>query len=45
MYKKMKNLKFFEEGGEVNYNEGDVYDLTEDQIKQILESGGQLEFI
>jgi murein DD-endopeptidase MepM/ murein hydrolase activator NlpD len=45
MYKKMKDLKYFEEGGEVNYNEGEEYDLTEDQIRQILEQGGEIEFI
>jgi hypothetical protein len=45
MYKKMKDLKLFEVGGEVFYNEGEEYDLTEDEIRQILENGGDLEFI
>jgi len=46
LYKKMKDLKkYFELGGEVSYNEGEEYDLTEDQIRQILENGGDIEYI
>lgn len=45
MYKKMKDLKYFEMGGQVSYNEGEEYDLTEDEIRQILENGGDLEYI
>lgn len=39
----------FEEGGEVGelttYDEGGEYELTEDEIRQILENGGDVEFI
>lgn len=45
MYKKMKKMKYFERGGEVPYTEGEEYDLTEDEIRQILENGGDIEFI
>jgi len=46
LYKKMKDLKkYFELGGEVSYNEGEEYDLTEDEIRQILENGGDIEYI
>jgi hypothetical protein len=45
MYRKLKGMKYFEKGGEVNYNEGEEYDMTEDEIRQFLENGGELEFI
>jgi hypothetical protein len=45
MYKKLKGMKYFEMGGQVSYNEGEEYDMTEDEIKQFLENGGELEFI
>ena len=39
----------FKEGGEVNtmntYNEGEEYELTEDEIRDILNNGGDVQFI
>jgi len=39
----------FEEGGETNapnnYNEGEEYELTEDEIREILNNGGNVKFI
>ena len=44
-YNKIKDMKLFADGGSVNYNVGDVYELSEDEIKSILAAGGELEFI
>jgi hypothetical protein len=44
-YNKISNMKIFADGGSVSYKEGDVYELTEDQIKNILSSGGDVEFL
>jgi murein DD-endopeptidase MepM/ murein hydrolase activator NlpD len=39
----------FEEGGEINtpntYNEGEEYELSEDEIREILNNGGNVKFI
>ena len=42
-YNKIKGMNLYEQGG--SYNENDVYELTEDEIKQILAAGGNVEFI
>lgn len=44
-YNKIKNMKLYAEGGSVAYNQGDVYELTEDEIKSILAAGGEVEFL
>ena len=44
-YDKISNMKIFADGGSVSYKEGDVYELTEDEIKNILSSGGDVEFL
>lgn len=44
-YNKLKNMKLYAEGGSVAYNQGDVYELTEDEIKSILAAGGEVEFL
>jgi hypothetical protein len=44
-YDKISNMKIFADGGSVSYREGDVYELTEDEIKNILSSGGDVEFL
>jgi hypothetical protein len=44
-YDKISNMKIFANGGSVSYREGDVYELTEDEIKNILSSGGDVEFL
>jgi murein DD-endopeptidase MepM/ murein hydrolase activator NlpD len=45
-YGKIKNMRLFEEGGEIDsYNEGGEYELTENEIRNILANGGDVEFI
>lgn len=44
-YQKLSGMKLFADGGSVSYTEGDVYELTEDEIKSILSSGGDVEFL
>lgn len=44
-YNKIKDMKLFADGGSLSYTEGDVYDLTEDEIRSILSLGGNVEFI
>jgi hypothetical protein len=44
-YDKISNMKIFADGGSVSYKQGDVYELTEDEIKNILSSGGDVEFL
>jgi murein DD-endopeptidase MepM/ murein hydrolase activator NlpD len=45
-YNKIKNMRLYKEGGQIDsYNEGDEYELTEDEIKEILANGGDVEFI
>jgi hypothetical protein len=39
----LKNLPKFEEGGE--YYEGDEYELSEDEINNILKNGGEIEYL
>ena len=36
---------FVKKGGELNFKEGGVYDLTQEQIGKILAAGGQIKFI
>jgi len=36
---------FVKKGGELNFKQGGVYDLTQEQIGQILAAGGQIKFI
>jgi hypothetical protein len=50
MYKKLKSLNMFQDGGEnqdddIQYEQGGVYELNEDQIRKILAMGGNVEFI
>lgn len=44
-YQKLSNMKLFADGGNVSYREGDIYELTEDEIESILSSGGDVEFL
>jgi hypothetical protein len=44
-YQKLSGMKIFADGGSVSYRQGDVYELTEDEIKSILSSGGDVEFL
>jgi hypothetical protein len=44
-YQKLSGMKLFADGGSVSYTEGDIYELTEDEIKSILSSGGDVEFL
>jgi hypothetical protein len=44
-YNKIKDMKLFADGGSLSYAEGDVYELTEDEIRSILSSGGNVEFL
>lgn len=45
-YNKIKGMNLFAEGGTISqYETGGVYELTEDQIKHILASGGEVEFL
>lgn len=45
-YNKIKGMNLFAEGGSISqYESGGVYELTEDQIKHILASGGEIEFL
>ena len=39
------NAAFVKKGGELNFKEGGVYDLTQEQIGKILAAGGQIKFI
>lgn len=39
------NAAFVKKGGQLNYQRGEVYDLTQEEIGKILAAGGQLEFI
>jgi hypothetical protein len=39
------NAAFVKKGGQLNYQRGEVYDLTQEEIGRILAAGGQLEFI
>jgi hypothetical protein len=51
MYKKLKSMKIFQNGGmmsrdtNMQYEEGGVYDMTEDEINQFLAMGGNIEFV
>jgi hypothetical protein len=44
-YQKLSGMQLYADGGSVSYREGDVYELTEDEIKSILSSGGDIEFL
>jgi hypothetical protein len=44
-YQKLSGMKLFADGGSVSYREGDIYELTEDEIQSILSSGGDVEFL
>jgi len=47
-YTKIKDMNLFAEGGSINsksYEPDGVYELTEDEIKHILASGGEVEFL
>lgn len=47
-YTKIKDMNLFAEGGAISsksYDTDGVYDLTEDEIKHILASGGEVEFL
>jgi hypothetical protein len=44
-YQKLSGMQLYADGGSVSYREGDVYELTEDEIKSILSSGGDVEFL
>ena len=44
-YEKLKGMPLYADGGAVTYREGDVYELTEDEIESILSSGGDVEFL
>jgi hypothetical protein len=45
-YEKLNSMKSFANGGSVmQYESGGVYELTEDEIKNILASGGEVEFL
>ena len=39
------NAAFVKKGGQLNYQRGGVYDLSQEEIGKILAAGGQLEFI
>ena len=39
------NAASVKKGGQLNYQRGEVYDLTQEEIGKILAAGGQLEFI
>lgn len=39
------NAAFVKKGGQLNYQRGEVYDLTQEEIGRILAAGGQLKFI
>ena len=39
------NAASVKKGGQLNYQRGEVYDLTQEEIGRILAAGGQLEFI
>jgi hypothetical protein len=45
MHRKLKEMGYFKEGGQVGYTEGEEYDLTEDEINEILKNGGEIDFI
>jgi hypothetical protein len=44
-YQKLSGMQLYADGGTTSYREGDVYMLTEDEIKSILSSGGDIEFL
>lgn len=45
-YEKLNSMKSFANGGSVmQYESGGIYELTEDEIKNILASGGEVEFL
>jgi len=44
-YQKLSGMQLYADGGSISYREGDVYELTEDEIKSILSSGGDIEFL
>jgi hypothetical protein len=44
-YQKLSGMQLYADGGSVSYREGDIYELTEDEIKSILSSGGDIEFL
>jgi len=44
-YNKIKDMKLYKEGGSVSYQQGNVYELTDDEIRSILAAGGEVEFI
>lgn len=47
-YTKIKDMNLFAEGGSISsksYEPNGVYELTEDEIKNILASGGEVEFL
>jgi len=44
-YQKLSGMQLYADGGSISYREGDIYELTEDQIKSILSSGGDIEFL
>ena len=44
-YQKLSGMQLYADGGSVSYREGDVYELTEDEIESILSSGGDVEFL
>jgi hypothetical protein len=39
------NAAFVQKGGQLNYQKGSEYDLTQEEIGRILAAGGQIEFI
>jgi len=51
MYKKLKQMNIFKEGGsliqdvQMEYEQGGVYELDQDQIDYILANGGNIEFL
>ena len=44
-YQKLSGMPLYADGGSISYREGDIYELTEDEIKSILSSGGDVEFL
>ena len=45
MYKKLKEQGVFQYGGSMNQYGGQVLEMDENEIKQFLAAGGQLEFL
>jgi hypothetical protein len=45
-YNKLSGMKLYADGGTISqYESGGIYELTEDEIKSILASGGEVEFL